>query len=79
MLKNLPNLSLHMLIDVMLIKEKTCKQKRRFPAYFGYFTHLCAKKSEETNDGISRKCEKTGLSNIFPAISAGKYVFRKSG
>ena len=25
MLKNLPNLSLHMLISVMLIKEKTCK------------------------------------------------------
>ena len=24
MLKNLPNLSLHMLISVMLIKEKTC-------------------------------------------------------
>ena len=38
------------------------------------YTHLCAKKSEKTNDEISRKCQKTGFSGIFPA---GKICFSK--
>ena len=35
---------------------------------------LC-KKSEKTDDEISRKCQKTGFSGIFPAFSAGKIYF----
>ena len=42
-------------------------------------THLCAKNWKKTNDEISRKCQKTGFSGIFPAFSAGKNFFRKSG
>ena len=37
------------------------------------------KKSEKTNDEISRKCQKTGFSGIFPAFSAGKICFLKIG
>ena len=36
-----------------------------------YYASLC-KKSEKTNDEISRKRQKTGFSGIFPAFSAGK-------
>ena len=44
--------------------------------YFGHYQ--CAslwKKSEKTNDEISRKCQKTGFSGIFPAFSAGNEFF----
>ena len=40
-------------------------------------SYLCEKKSEKTNDEISRKCQKTGFSSIFPAFSAGKIGFLK--
>ena len=40
-------------------------------------THLCAKNQNKTNDKISRKCQKTGFSGIFPAFSAGKKFFPK--
>ena len=39
---------------------------------------LC-KKSEKTNDKISRKCQKTGFSGTFPAFSAKKKFFSKIG
>ena len=42
------------------------------------YASLC-KKSEKTNDEISRKCPKTGFSGIFPAFSAGKNFFLKIG
>ena len=38
-----------------------------------------SKKSEKTNDEISRKCPKTGFSGIFPAFSAGNEFFLKIG
>ena len=41
--------------------------------------HLWALKSEKTNDKISRKCQKTGFSGIFPAFSTGKIFFSKIG
>ena len=34
---------------------------------------------EKTNDEISRKCQKTGFSGIFPAFSAEKKYFSKIG
>ena len=34
-------------------------------------TRLCVKNQKKTNDEISRKCPKTGISSIFPAFSAG--------
>ena len=37
------------------------------------------KKSEKTNDEISRKCQKTSFSGIFPTFSAGKKYFSKIG
>ena len=77
--------------DISRKKSDENLQKRRFPAFspgkelFSKFglghvlsianTHLCAKKIEETNDEISRKCQKTGFSGIFPAFSAGKKMF----
>ena len=42
-------------------------------------THLWAKKSEKTNEGISRKCQKTGFFGIFPVFSAGKKFLSKIG
>ena len=33
----------------------------------------------KNNDEISRKCQKTGFSGIFPAFSAGKNFFPKIG
>ena len=36
-------------------------------------------KIRKTNDEISRKCQKTSFTGIFPAFSAGKKVFRKIG
>ena len=42
-------------------------------------THFWTKKSIKTNDEISRKCQKTGFSGIFPAFSAGKKCFSKIG
>ena len=36
-------------------------------------------KSEKTNDEISRKCQKTGFSGIFPAFSAGNEFFPEIG
>ena len=42
-------------------------------------TRFCAKKSEKTNGKISRKCQKTGFSGIFPTFSAGKICFSKIG
>ena len=38
------------------------------------YASLC-RKSEKTCDEISRKCQKTGFSGIFPAISVGKLCF----
>ena len=34
---------------------------------------------EKTNDEISRKCQKTGFSGIFPAFSAGNEFFPEIG
>ena len=42
-------------------------------------THHCAKNQKKTNDEISRKCQKTGFSGIFPAFSPGNFFSRKSG
>jgi len=39
---------------------------------------LC-KKPEKTNDEISKKCQKTGFSGIFPAFLAGKFCFSEIG
>ena len=64
-------------------------QKRRFPAYFRHFriflslghvfsianAHLYGKNQKKTNDEISRKCQKTGFSGIFPTFSAGNEFY----
>ena len=42
-------------------------------------THLCAKNQKKTNEGISRKSQKTGFSGIFPVFSAGKIFFPEIG
>ena len=54
--------------------------KNRTRPHFGhcYYASL-SQKSDKTNDEISRKCQKTGFSGIFPAFSAGKICFSKIG
>ena len=42
------------------------------------FRHFFSKNQKKTNDEISRKCQKTGFSGIFPAFSPGK-IARKIG
>ena len=42
-------------------------------------TRLCAKNQKKTNDEISKKCQKTGFSGIFPAFSAGNEFFPEIG
>ena len=39
--------------------------------------HLYGKKSEKTNNQISRKCQKTGFSSIFLSFLAGNEFFPK--
>ena len=76
----------------IIAKSRRNAKRLVFPAYFSqkldsaifwalliriFMQNLC-KKSEKTNDEISRKCQKTGFSGIFPAFSAEKKNFRKS-
>ena len=54
--------------------------KNRTRLYLGhcYYAFL-NKETVKTKDEISRKCQKTGFSGIFPAFSAGKKCFSKIG
>ena len=52
--------------------------KNRARPYFDYcYYAFLNKESVKTNDEISKKCQKTGFSGIFPAFSAGKICFSK--
>ena len=63
-----------------ILDRKKIFLQNRTRSYFEHcqYAFLC-KKSEKTNDEISRKCQKTGFSGIFPAFSAGKICFLKIG
>ena len=47
--------------------------------FLALLIRIFVKISEKTHEEISRKCQKTGFSGIFPAFSAGKICFSKIG
>ena len=59
-------------ISGIFCRKKTFLKNQTRPCFeHSEYETLC-KKSEKTNDEISKKYQKTGFSGIFPAFSAGK-------
>ena len=54
-------------------------QKSDSATFWALWVRIFVQKSGKTIDEISRKCQKTGFSGIFPAFSAGKKCFSKIG